>query len=333
MLRDERLTVSFDRFPDAVVARGGLVSVATTRRTIDVESDQQVLARLADGLSAGETMESLTGSLPAHLRAGAQDTVVDLVGWDAVAATDTARARLSHHWSMRSARGRGRISPAELLDLTFTEPARPHDRTPVVELSPPAALPIDSLSTVLRQRRSPTAYESSPIDVERLGQLLGTACGITGELGLDERRLPLRAYPSPGALYAVDVHVVPANIDGLPDGVFRYDPVRHALVTVSDRPVDPVSFCLPDTRPVVRGVAAFIALSICLRRATRKYGDESYRILVAEAGCIAQNLILVARALGLRAGPFTGVFDALVDDAIGYDRDELSFVLGVLVGR
>jgi SagB-type dehydrogenase family enzyme len=156
---------------------------------------------------------------------------------------------------------------------------------------------------------------------------------MTGELVMADRRLALRAYPSPGALYAVDVYIIPTRVEGLSDGVFRYDPEQHALVTIHTRRVDPVSFCLPDVRVVVRGIAAFIALSIVLPRATRKYGDESFRILVAEAGCIAENLVLVAHALGLRAGPCTGVFDTLVDQAIGVAADDARFVVGVLIGR
>jgi SagB-type dehydrogenase family enzyme len=91
--------------------------------------------------------------------------------------------------------------------------------------------------------------------------------------------------------------------------------------------------CLPDVRSVVEGSAAFIAITINLSRSIPKYGDVSYRILVAEAGCIAENIVLVAYALGLTAAPFTGVFDSLVDDAINLPLHESRFVVGVLIGH
>jgi SagB-type dehydrogenase family enzyme len=332
-LQGNRLTVSFDLLPDDVSVDNGRISVARTRRTIDVHSDETTLRHLLDGLSSALTFEKLIGALPQHLRDAARDIVADLIGWGAVVAGTGARSRLAHEWSMRGARSRGRLSPSEVAELTFSPRTHHDDGATITDLAPPRAFPIDSLSRVLRQRRSPTSYDSSPISVDHLGQLLGGACGVTGELVMADRRLPLRAYPSPGALYAVDVYIIPTRVEGLPDGVFRYDPEGHALVTVHDRRVDPVSFCLPDVRAVVRGIAAFIALSISLPRATRKYGDESYRILVAEAGCIAENLVLVAHALGLRAGPFTGVFDSLVDQAIGLEHDDARFVVGVLIGR
>jgi SagB-type dehydrogenase family enzyme len=331
-LQGDRLTLSFDLLPDEISFNNGRVSVARTRRTIDVHSDETTLRLLLDGLSTGLTFERLVDALSSDLRDGARDIVADLIGWGAVVAGTGARSRLAHEWSMRGARSRGRLSPSEVADLTFS-PRTHDDDTKIISLTARRDLRIDSLSRVLRQRRSPTSYDGSPISVDDLGQLLGHACGITGELVLADRRLPLRAYPSPGALYAVDVHVIPIRVEGLAGGVFRYDSERHGLVTVHDRLIDPVSFCLPDVRHVVRGAAVFIALSICLTRATRKYGDESYRILVAEAGCIAENLVLVAHALELRAGPFTGVFDGLVDQAIGQEDEDARFVVGVLIGH
>jgi SagB-type dehydrogenase family enzyme len=327
------LTVSFDLLPDDVSVNTGRISVARTRRTIDVHSEETMLRHIVDGLFSGSTFERLTGAIPQHLWGDARDIVLDLAGWGAVVPAVGARSRLAHEWSMRGARSRGYLSPSEVADLTFSPRTRDNDDATIIDLAPPRALPIDSLSMVLRLRRSPTIYNSSAISVDHLGQLLGSACGVTGELVMADRRLPIRAYPSPGALYAVDVYVIPIRVEGLADGVFRYAPERHALVMVHDRRVDSVSFCLPDVRDIVGGTAAFIALSICLPRATRKYGDESYRILVAEAGCIAENLILVAHAMELRAGPFTGVFDSLVDQAIGLEDDEARFVVGVLIGR
>lgn len=326
------LTVSFDLLPDDVSESNGRITVARTRRTIDVDSDETVLRHLLDGLSSGLVCERVIDAVPQHLRNAASDIVLDLIGWMALVPSAGARSRVAHEWSMRGARSRGRLVPSELADLTFS-PGTRDDGAAIIELATPCSLPVDSLTTLLRHRRSPTSYDSSSIRLDELGQLLGHACGITGELTLGHNRLPLRAYPSPGALYAVDAYVMPTKVDGLCDGVFRYRPEQHALVSIHNRRIDPASFCLPDVRHVVRGIAAFIALSICLPRAARKYGDESYRILVAEAGCIAQNLILVAHALGLRAGPFTGVFDRLVDRAIGLEPDDARFVVGVLIGQ
>jgi SagB-type dehydrogenase family enzyme len=330
-LSGSQLTIAFDLLPDDVFVEGSRTSVVSTRRTIEVEFDEVTLGHLIEGLSIGQTAEVLTDTLPADVRDPAREVLADLVGWEAVVPLAGARLRRAHEWSMRGARARGRLSPFEVEELTFNPEPPARDSGALVELAPVRLPPIDSLSGVLRRRRSAMSYGSSPILLDELAQLLGLACGITGELVIEDRRLPLRAYPSPGALYAVDVFIIPARVTGLRQGVFQYDPNRHVLSVVSDEWIDAASLCLPDVRGVVEGAAAFIALSINLARATQKYGDESYRILVAEAGCIAENLVLVAHALALRAGPFTGVFDRLVDKAIG--QKDASFVVGVLVGH
>ena len=233
--------------PTTFSIENGRISVARTRRTIDVEFDEATLIYLVDGLSSGLTFERLMGALPLHLRDAARDIVADLIGWEAVVAGTGARSRLAHEWSMRGARARGRLSPSEVAALTFGPRTHGDEDATIMDLAAPRPFPIDSLSRVLRQRRSPASYDSSPILVDHLGQLLGGACGITGELVMADRRLPLRAYPSPGALYAVDIYIIPTRVEGLPNGVFRYDPERHALVTVHDRRVDPV-LVLPPRR-------------------------------------------------------------------------------------
>jgi hypothetical protein len=56
-------------------------------------------------------------------------------------------------------------------------------------------------------------------------------------------------------------------------------------------------------------------------------------MLVAEAGHVSQSLVLAATALGLHARPFGGVFDGLINEALGLNEAEEQFLLAVLVGR
>ena len=73
---------------------------------------------------------------------------------------------------------------------------------------------------------------------------------------------------------------------------------------------------------MVSGDAAMICLSGFFPGHERKYGQGGYRMLVAEAGHISQNLILTATALGLSARPFGGVFDGLLNHGLELDGVE-----------
>ena len=90
---------------------------------------------------------------------------------------------------------------------------------------------------------------------------------------------------------------------------------------------------MPVERAMTAGASTLFCLTGCFARHERKYGEGGYRMLVAEAGHISQNLILAATAMSLKARPFGGVFDGLLNQALGLDGDDEQFLLAVLVGR
>src|SRR6185436_4213101 len=115
--------------------------------------------------------------------------------------------------------------------------------------------------------------------------------------------------------------------------VYHYRAVENVL-EVAKRDFDPsrlVGAALPVERAMVAGAAALICLAGCFPRHEQKYGEGGYRMLVAEAGHISQNIVLAATALGLSALPFGGVFDDLLNQDLGLGGDE-QFLLAVLVG-
>jgi SagB-type dehydrogenase family enzyme len=84
---------------------------------------------------------------------------------------------------------------------------------------------------------------------------------------------------------------------------------------------------------MVSGAATMICLTGNFPRHERKYGEGGYRMLIAEAGHVSQNLVLAATALGLAARPFGGVFDGLINRDIGLDETKEEFLLSVLIGH
>ena len=149
------------------------------------------------------------------------------------------------------------------------------------------------------------------------------------------REVKLRAYPSSGALYAVEIYPVVFRVEGLEPGVYHYRAVEHELEIVRSgiehRQI--VGAALPAEREMVAGAAAMICFAGCFPHHERKYGEGGYRMMVAEAGHISQNLILTAAALGLSARPFGGVFDDLLNTDLGLNTPEEQFLLSVLIGH
>ena len=165
--------------------------------------------------------------------------------------------------------------------------------------------------------------------------LLHTACGVTGATAWSDRNVNLRAYPSSGALYAVEIYPVVFGVEGLEPGIYHYVAADNALeaVRIEADLSSVIEACLPVEREMVSGAGAMICLVGEFRRHETKYGEGGYRMMVAEAGHISQNLVLSAAALGLSARPFGGVFDALINRQLGLDEAEEQFLLSVLVGK
>jgi SagB-type dehydrogenase family enzyme len=186
-----------------------------------------------------------------------------------------------------------------------------------------------------RARRSSRTYSGAAVTRTDFDALLHTACGVTGSIAAGGREVKLRAYPSSGALYAVEVYPVVFRVEGLEPGVYHYRAIDHALEVVRPR-MEPsliVDAALPVEREMVAGAAVLFCLTGCFPRHEQKYGEGGYRMLVAEAGHLSQNLILAATALGLTARPFGGVFDNLLNERLGLDTADEQFLLAVLVGH
>jgi SagB-type dehydrogenase family enzyme len=171
-------------------------------------------------------------------------------------------------------------------------------------LPKPAAKGSVSVEEAIASRRTRRSYSERPLALESVSQLLWAAQGITGEDGV------LRAAPSGGALYPLDVYVVVGKgaAEGLQAGVYRYMPGPHGLQRI----------CEEDLRESVARAGlgqmwlaqAPVSLVVTAeyRRIEIKYGSRGRRYALIEAGHACQNIFLQAEALGLAAG-IAGAFD------------------------
>jgi SagB-type dehydrogenase family enzyme len=144
-------------------------------------------------------------------------------------------------------------------------------------------------------------YATGSLTLEQVSQLLWAGQGITDPDGL-------RAAPSAGALYPLELYFVAGAVDGLAAGVYRYRPETHDLVL--HQPDDRRTTL---ARAAVRqawmaDAPAMIVFAAEYRRTTVKYGQRGIRYVHIEVGHAAQNIWLAAVALDLGA-VLVGAFD------------------------
>jgi SagB-type dehydrogenase family enzyme len=232
----------------------------------------------------------------------------------------------------RQVAGAARLEATPDLQLSMTRAVR---RLPLpTQALPPGRRPSMALWDAISQRRSCRQFGAEPVTVRDLAALLFAAYGITHALESDDGRnaLPLRAVPSGGALYPLELYVAAVRVDGLGPGLFHFDPLERVLAVaqeaVSADDVSPLS-----TYPeIVAAAAAVIFVAAVFGRTRFKYGVRGYRFALLEAGHVGQNVLLAATALGLGAVPLGGYYDRLTDEFLGLDGVNESTLYSIAVG-
>jgi SagB-type dehydrogenase family enzyme len=183
-----------------------------------------------------------------------------------------------------------------------------------------------SLEATLAARRSVRDFAGGALTLDEMAQLLWAAQGIT------EPRFGLRAAPSAGALYPLEMICLAGEVEGLAPDVYRYRPAEHTLVPLGGG----------DRRAALAEAAAgqdWIAAAPCIlvlcgvyARTSRKYGERGTRYVHIEVGHAGQNVYLQGRALGLGTTIVGAFRDREVQRLLGLAEDEAPLAL-LPVGR
>ncbi|MGZ8357212.1 MAG: SagB/ThcOx family dehydrogenase [Telluria sp.] len=144
------------------------------------------------------------------------------------------------------------------------------------------------------------AKTAGSLALAALGEVLYLSSGITLRRGGNA----LRAAPSSGALFPSELYIVARRVDGLPPGLYHYDPANHRLNALG---------AIPPTVGAASADAAdaAIILSAIFRRTGYKYHNRAYRYAAADAGHLLEN----ARLAGHRAGMHARLLPAFDDQA------------------
>lgn len=193
------------------------------------------------------------------------------------------------------------------------------------------------LFATLKRRRSIRSFEPAPVSKSVLRDCLFAGLGITGFLNTqmpgDNPWLPLKMTPSGGARNPFEGFVYAKNIDGLEPGVYHYSALDNSLGLVGAVPSVSTTelFAQQDW---TEGAAFGILLVANFDRSMWKYPHpNAYRVVLMEAGHIAQNILLAAADHGLAAAPTGAVSDSAARALLNLNRVQQSLVYAVFVGH
>ena len=197
--------------------------------------------------------------------------------------------------------------------------------------APSSRLPMEVGETI-RRRRSRRDYADRPIGLQELSDLVYHAMGITGyTAAYGSQDYALRAAPSSGAKYPVELYLLAERVESLEPGLYHYQVDIHALAAL--RPgrhgVDFAQRAL--AQEFLADAAVVFVLTGFFARSASRYGSRAYRYAAMDAGHIGETLYLTATALGLSVTGVGAFLDDRVNEFLGIDgRQEAALYLNAV---
>ncbi|MEW5693402.1 MAG: SagB/ThcOx family dehydrogenase [Candidatus Hydrogenedentota bacterium] len=150
-----------------------------------------------------------------------------------------------------------------------------------------------SIEEAIQNRRSIRDYKDEALTLSVLSQILWSAGGIT------DKRRGLRAAPSAGATYPLEIYVAAGNVKDLNRGIYKYVSLGHKLIKVidGDKRQELCKACLGQSW--VRKGAFVLIFTAIYERTTKRYGERGMRYVHIEVGHSSENVYLQAVSLNL----------------------------------
>jgi SagB-type dehydrogenase family enzyme len=197
----------------------------------------------------------------------------------------------------------------------------------------PIPLPVDFASTAksafeaIAHRGIAASREVTPT-IEQIASILVYSAGVMKEKKYPGGSFYFRAAACAGALYPTEVYLVCGDLDGLPAGVYHFDPGDFALRRLREGDFGGVLARATADEPRVNNAPVTMVFTAISWRSTWKYRDRAYRYHFWDNGMILANALAMAAEHELPAEVVMGFVEAEVNKLIGIDgQQELALSL------
>lgn len=176
-----------------------------------------------------------------------------------------------------------------------------------------------SLEEVIRGRRTVRQFSDKSVTLIDLSKILHLSYGLTGTNAKSKHYWPLRAAPSAGGLYPIEIYLAALNISDVEKGIYHYSVMDHSIELLRPGDFSDTLYTLCMNQDFVKSAAATLFLTAVFTRTKIKYRERAYRFVLLDAGHIGQNICLAASACGLGAVTIGGFYDDEANDLLDID--------------
>ena len=184
------------------------------------------------------------------------------------------------------------------------------------------------LFEILTCRRSRRDFMRTPIDMEKISQLLLYSCGTQ-----NSSKEKYRTHPSGGARFPIEHYLlVFAGSKEIPSGVYHYNISEHSLDVLWERKFTSNDIAKLFVYPWAQDATCALVMTAVFWRNQMKYGERGYRYMLLEAGHIGENVYLVSEGLDMKCCAIGGSVDQRVEDLLNIDGITESVVHSFILG-
>lgn len=210
-----------------------------------------------------------------------------------------------------------------------------YPRMPRIDLAPHIEDFKFDLRKALIERCSKYEFSPQSVSLKELASILYFSGGIVRNIKGDS---PRRPHPSGGARYPLEIYpLVLKPADNLKTGLYHYNIKENSLEFIYDK-----SFSYDEARELFVGkstrgnapvASIVIFISAVFFRTEIKYTNRAYRLILLEAGHLAQNFSLVAHSFGLNFFPIIGFDNNKVDRLLDVDGINETAIYAFVMGH
>ncbi len=185
-----------------------------------------------------------------------------------------------------------------------------------------------SFREIAENRRSVRKFSPGHITLEELSYLLRMTQGVRAY----RSGVSYRTVPSGGSRHPFETYLFIKRVESLDAGLYRYLPLSHELCFLSE--IDRMDERLDEAllRHDFHSAVTFVWAAVPYRTEWA-YSDESYKLILLDAGHVCQNLYLAAESIGCGTCAVGAYDQEAVDNLCGLDGKDIFTVYAAPVGR
>ncbi len=197
-----------------------------------------------------------------------------------------------------------------------------------VALPNPESLKIN-LDEVIKSRRSRREFDNGSIDFKKLSSLILYSVGIT-YVNKKDKNNKLRAYPSAGGRYPIEIYLIVNKINFLDKGLYHFNVKEKTLELLLNGNLSKKIAKLANQDFIEESSVVFLLTGV-LDRTRVKYEDRGLRYIYMECGHITQNLYLISEALNLSCCSIGGFVDDKINKLLDlqYSSEKILYLIAV----